>query len=121
MVAHDMCSPLTAVNLSLAILQSGDSETISESSAEKLSQAGSGIEQLVQKANGLLSIERLCANSPDLAFNDVEMPSKNGVIEPANDENINELSRLIRIEFRSAPALEVRQPAAFVPAFSRRV
>lgn len=118
MVAHDMCSPLSAVNLSLAILQSEAGETISASSAEKFAKAGSRIEYLVHKARSLLSIERLCANSPDLAFSDMEI-SKDET-EDQKDETVSELSRLIRIELRSETALKSEVARGFRPGIFKK-
>ncbi len=118
MVAHDMCSPLSAVTLSLAILQSEVGEKISQSSAEKFAKAGSRIEYLVLKAKCLLAIERLCANSPDLAYGDVEISKGN--TDNQSDENINELSRLIRIEFRSAAGFGSEAAHRFRPGIFKK-
>jgi len=120
MVAHDMCSPLSAVNLSLAILQSG--AAAAESAADPFSRAGKKIEQLVLKANNLLSIERLCANSPDLAL-DVQGPIDEKTDfdhEEEEDEKITELSRLIRVEFRNSSGLGTEAAKRFRPGIFKK-
>lgn len=129
MVAHDMCSPLSAVNLSLAILQRGDEDSVSEKTANRFGEAGKRIEQLVLKANNLLSIERLCANSPDLAFSNEEINTKKSnseELQPESqedapqDENITELSRLIRVEFRTAAGLGSDAAKRFRPQIFKK-
>lgn len=114
MVAHDMCSPLAAVNLSLAILQRGPGSDISASTAEIFAGAAKCVEQLVTKANSLLSIERLSADSPDLAIANTE------VVTSSADSNIEELSRLIRIEFRSRSGLGSAAAERFRPGIYKK-
>lgn len=110
MVAHDMCSPLAAVNLSLAILQKDPAGEVSKFAKESFEKAARSIERLVTKANSLLSIERLCANSPDLAIADAS----------SQDGSIDELSRLIRIEFRSRSGLGSEAAARFRPGIFKK-
>ena len=114
MVAHDMCSPLTAVNLSLSILQGAPASEVSSSTTETISAAGKSIEHLVAKANSLLSIERLCANSPELAVADANLSLK------AEDRNINELSRLIRIEYRGSSGIGSAAAKRFRPGIFKK-
>lgn len=116
MVAHDMCSPLAAVNLSLAILQKEQEPAgqVSKSAIESFEKAALCIEKLVTKANSLLSIERLCANSPELAIADADAAAF------SQDGNINELSRLLRIEFRSRSGLGSEAAARFRPGIFKK-
>lgn len=101
MVAHDMCSPLSAVNISLAILQNTPATIISKSTSEKFSEAGGEIVNLVDRANQLLSIERLCAQSPDLMINSAQVDNP-GESNSGDTTNVEQLAKLIRLEFRSA-------------------
>jgi len=114
MVAHDMCSPLAAVNLSLAILQKDPAGEVSKAAGESFEKSARCIEKLVTKANSLLSIERLCANSPDLAIAEADASTF------SQDGNINELSRLLRIEFRSRSGLGSDAAARFRPGIFKK-
>lgn len=66
MISHDLRSPLTSVNISLAILARGAKGTLEEAQKQKVEAASEQISNLIELVNDLLDFQKLSAGKIDL-------------------------------------------------------
>lgn len=91
-VAHDMCSPLASMNLSLAMVENSEGEKLNLDDAAAISEASEQIDLLVVRAKDILNFERLTQG---------ELTQLDGSLSVAPSASVQELSRLTRIELDS--------------------
>ena len=101
MVAHDICSPLAAVNLSLSIVKNGSSDSVSEKSKELLSSACMQVDSLVQYAREILNIQRLAGDVAESPASEQAMSNEFQNLQELSRLNLVDLSALSQTGFES--------------------
>lgn len=91
-VAHDMCSPLASMNLSLAMVENSEGERLNLDDSAAISEASEQIDLLVVRAKDILNVERLTRG---------ESAQLEPSLSDARSASVQELSRLTRIELDS--------------------
>ncbi len=114
MVAHDMRSPLSAVSLSLAVLDKSDGEKMEEEAKPLLNQGIENVERLIALVNDLLTIEKLAANVTEVTAVGVES------FDQDSHAGIHELTQLMKLELTGQSAERVAQEKRFRPASSTK-
>ena len=109
MVAHDMRSPLSAVSLSLAVLEKADGEKLPRESKPLLNQGIENVERLIALVNDLLTIEKLAANVTEVTAVAVES------FDQDSHAGIHELTQLMKLELSGQTAERVAQEKRFRP------
>ncbi|MBA3995352.1 MAG: hypothetical protein C0469_17675 [Cyanobacteria bacterium DS2.3.42] len=109
MVAHDMRSPLSAVSLSLAVLDKSDGEKMEEEAKPLLNQGIENVERLIALVNDLLTIEKLAANVTEVTAVGVES------FDQDSHAGIHELTQLMKLELTGQSAERVEQEKRFRP------
>ncbi len=112
MVAHDMRSPLSAVSLSLAVLDKSDGEKMEQEAKPLLTQGIENVERLIALVNDLLTIEKLAANVTEVTAVGVES------FDQDSHAGIHELTQLMKLELTGQSAERVEQEKRFRPASS---
>jgi len=115
MVAHDMRSPLSAVSLSLAVLDKSDGEKITGEAKPLLNQGMSNVERLIALVNDLLTLEKLAANVTEVSAVGVEL------FDQESHAGIHELTQLMKLELSGQTAERVEQERRFKPGIFKKV
>ncbi|MCC7531662.1 MAG: HAMP domain-containing histidine kinase [Candidatus Melainabacteria bacterium] len=110
-VAHDMCSPLASMNLSLAMIEDAEGEKLNLNDAAAISEASELIDLLVVRARDILNIEKLTQGD----FNQFEDKFSEG-----SSASVQELSQLTRIELDVPDTSEKEAADRFHPGVMRR-
>lgn len=115
MVAHDMCSPLASISLSLSIVEMAESSKLEEKSREALSGALEEIETLVVHANEILSIEKKAATSS------AEIDGKSGGNYGSSSEHLGQLSKLFKVQVSDPTAVSLDMSSRYRPQLKRQM
>lgn len=73
MISHDLRSPLTSVNISLAILAMGAKGTLEDEQKEKVEAASAQVSNLIELVNDLLDFQKLSAGKIEIDRNDFDL------------------------------------------------
>lgn len=105
MVAHDLRSPLTSVNVSLDVVASTGEDRMSNEWMGTLENAIKNIEQLIGKVNDLIDVEKLSKGSND---------SATLAVDETGSES--DMDKILRFEFFDRNAREIAETTKFKPA-----
>lgn len=114
MVAHDMRSPLSAVSLSLAVLEKADGDKIDDEAKPLLNQGMSNVERLIALVNDLLTLEKLAANVTEVSAVGIESFDKD------SHAGVHELTQLMKLELGGQSAERVAQERRFKPGIFKK-
>lgn len=114
MVAHDMRSPLSAVSLSLAVLEKADGDKIDETARPLLKSGTDLVEKLIALVNDLLTIEKLAVNVTEVTA--VGMDS----FDQDTHAGVHELTQLMKLELGGQTLERIEQEKKFRPGIFKK-